>query len=131
MPLGRHAKGPSRPGNSSEVADSLGSEPDGRENIRICLRANEVSGYESSEETAKNAASPRKVIEGRPSSVGWESDAGRVEDEGSVTRAAPLPNEPWNWVDLDPQPTLTNLSTFNQLGLAVCQMIVLTFAELV
>lgn len=48
--------------------------------------------YGSRDETAKNEASPRKEMTGRPWSVGWET-------EGAVSagwRAADLPSEPWN-----------------------------------
>lgn len=62
--------------------------------------------YGSREETAKKEASPRKEMTGRPWSVGWEMERAVLVG----WRAADLPSEPWNWVDLDPHPTLMNLS---------------------
>jgi len=64
---------------------------------------------------AKKAASPRKVMTGRLSSVGCEIEAG-LEDEvdaSAAWRAAALPRDPWNWVVFDPQPTLMNLSALS------------------
>lgn len=109
FPLGRHARAGSRPGRTSEVADSLGWKPAeaSREYILTWRLAwPDPSGYGSREETAKKEASPRKEMTGRPWSVGWET--GRAVSVG--WRAADLPREPWNWVDLDPHPTLMNLS---------------------
>jgi hypothetical protein len=72
-------------------------------------------GWESREDIAKYEASPRKEMAGSPVSVGCEREFG-IEDEAEVEGvwAAALPRDPWNWVDLDPQPTLMNLSEVHQ-----------------
>lgn len=112
FPLGLHARAGSRPGRDSEVADSLGWKPAEASRAyiltwRLAWSDPDPSGwYGSRDETAKKEASPRKEMTGRPWSFGWAT-------EGAVSvgwRAADLPSEPWNWVDLDPHPTLMNLS---------------------
>jgi hypothetical protein len=111
FPLGLQLIGPSKPGKLSDVADNFGAEPGDWEYILTWRRAMSEPEYGSSEETAKNAASPRKVMAGRPSSVGCDIEFGFDDElEGVSTLAAALPKDPWNWVDFFPHPTLMNPS---------------------
>ena len=80
FPLGRQSIWPSRPGKDSDVADKDGRVCADEVYILICRRESDESGCGSKEEMAKNAASPRNVMFGRPSSVGWEREEGVEED---------------------------------------------------
>lgn len=102
FPEGRQTSGCSKPGTSSEVDCSTPWRSYTR-SVR-CESESEIPG--DNDETTKDAPSPRQLIRGSRSSSGLTPALTLC---GSW--AAAFPREPWNWVCLEPQPTLIGASS--------------------
>ena len=104
LPDGRHESGCSSPGTASPVACSTPS----RLYTRSTRRRIAVPACGDTAETTNNEPSPRQDIRVRWSSSGEIPTEDVEAAEGAC--AAAFPNEPWNWVCLEPHPTFIGAS---------------------